>query len=254
MDGLNWDLLNDGIGNPKNCKSLLFAHETPPAMVSGIRGSAEVAVRAGFKHIQFSEISEENAKCVDAYLRALQPLPSPWLVNGSLSKNAVKGKSIFEREGCAECHSGMYYTDLKTYLPGDILVKVDRMSMANSLEVRAPFLDYRIIEFAASLPSDWKIKGENKKIILRKAFSRLLPAGVLNRAKHGFTVPLDIWFRGDLKPLAEECLFKQNALAEYLSIPTVQRLWQEHQSKSRDHGTILWSLLMLGLWQREYLL
>ena len=146
----------------------------------------------------------------------------------------------------------MLYTDLKTYLPGDILVKVDRMSMANSLEVRAPFLDYRIIEFAASLPSDWKIKGENKKIILKKAFSRLLPAGVLSRAKHGFTVPLDLWFRGDLKPLAEEILFKQNALAEYLSISTVQRLWQEHQNKSRDHGTILWSLLMLGLWQREY--
>ena len=146
----------------------------------------------------------------------------------------------------------MLYTDLKTYLPGDILVKVDRMSMANSLEVRAPFLDYRIIEFAASLPSDWKIKGENKKIILRKAFSRLLPAGVLNRAKHGFTVPLDLWFRGDLKPLAEEILFKQDTLAEYLSIPTVQRLWQEHQNRSRDHGTILWSLLMLGLWQREY--
>ncbi|MFZ3207839.1 MAG: asparagine synthase (glutamine-hydrolyzing) [Geobacteraceae bacterium] len=146
----------------------------------------------------------------------------------------------------------MLYTDLKTYLPGDILVKVDRMSMANSLEVRAPFLDYRIIEFAASLPSDWKIKGKNKKIILRKAFSRLLPEGVLNRAKHGFTVPLDLWFRRELKPMAEECLLRQSALAEYLSITTVQRLWQEHQSKRCDHGTILWSLLMLALWQREY--
>lgn len=118
VDGLNWDLLNDGIGNPKNCKSLLFAHETPPAMVSGIRGSAEVAVRAGFKHIQFSEISEENAKCVDAYLKSLKPLPSPCLVNGALSKDAKKGKSIFEREGCAECHSGKYYTDLKSYKIG----------------------------------------------------------------------------------------------------------------------------------------
>ncbi len=146
----------------------------------------------------------------------------------------------------------MLYTDLKTYLPGDILVKVDRMSMANSLEVRAPFLDYRIIEFAASLPSDWKIKGENKKIILRKAFGRLLPAGVLNRAKHGFTVPLEKWFRGELKPLAAECLLSQPVLAEFISLPTLQRLWQEHQSQRFDHGTILWNLLMLGLWQREY--
>jgi len=148
----------------------------------------------------------------------------------------------------------MLYTDLKTYLPGDILVKVDRMSMANSLEVRAPFLDYRIIEFGASLPSDWKIKGENKKIILRKAFSHLLPSGVLNRAKHGFTVPLDQWFRGELKPLANKCFFGQEALAEYISIPDVKRLWQEHQDKKLDHGTILWSLLMFALWQREWVL
>lgn len=150
--------------------------------------------------------------------------------------------------------SRMLYTDLKTYLPGDILVKVDRMSMANSLEVRAPFLDYRIIEFAASLPSDWKIKGNSKKILLRKAFGHLLPAGILNRSKHGFSVPLDLWFRGELKPLAEECLFRQEALAEFLSIQTIGRLWQEHQSCRFDHGTILWNLLMLSLWQRQWTL
>jgi hypothetical protein len=118
-DGLNWDLLNDGIGNPKNCKSLLFAHETPPVMISGIRGSAEVAVRAGFKHIQFSGISEEDAVFVDAYVRSLQPLPSPWLVDGKLSETAKKGKLIYEREGCAGCHSGTYYTDLKSHKIGD---------------------------------------------------------------------------------------------------------------------------------------
>ncbi len=118
-DGLNWDLLNDGIGNPKNCKSLLFSHLTPPVMVSGIRGSAAVAVRAGFKHIQFSEISEEDAKYVDAYLKSLKPLPSPWLVNGKLSETAKKGKLIFEREDCADCHSGNYFTNLNSYKIGD---------------------------------------------------------------------------------------------------------------------------------------
>jgi len=119
IDGLNWDLLNDGIGNPKNCKSLLYAHLTPPVMVSGIRGSAEVAVRAGFKHIQFSGISEEDAQYVDAYLKSLVPLPSPWLVNGKLSKTARKGKLIFDREGCAACHSGDYYTNLESYKIGE---------------------------------------------------------------------------------------------------------------------------------------
>ena len=146
----------------------------------------------------------------------------------------------------------MIYTDLKTYLPDDILVKVDRMSMAHGLEVRAPFLDYRIIEFAATLPSRWKIMGNKKKIILRKAFSRLIPGNILNRPKHGFTVPLDAWFREGLKSLAEGCLLYQPALADYLDPPAVQRLWREHQEKKANHGTLLWSLLMLALWQREY--
>jgi DNA-binding beta-propeller fold protein YncE len=118
-DGLNWDLLNDGMGNPKNCKSLLFSHETPPVMISGIRGSAEAAVRAGFKHIQFSSITEEDARFVDAYVKSLEPLPSPWLVNGKLSKAARKGKQIFDREGCADCHSGIYFTNLQSYKMGE---------------------------------------------------------------------------------------------------------------------------------------
>jgi asparagine synthase (glutamine-hydrolysing) len=146
----------------------------------------------------------------------------------------------------------MLYTDLKTYLPDDILVKVDRMSMAHALEVRAPFLDHRIIQFAASLPSDWKIKGNSKKVILRKAFARLLPKKILNRPKHGFTVPLDTWFRGELKGLAEDCLLRQPALGEFLELTAVERVWQQHQEKKADHGTLLWSLLMLALWQREY--
>lgn len=149
--------------------------------------------------------------------------------------------------------SRMLYTDLKTYLPGDILVKVDRMSMANSLEVRAPFLDYRVVEFAASLPSVWKIKGNSKKIILRNAFARLLPPGILNRPKHGFTVPLDSWFRGELKPLAERELLGNGQLHELLDIATVRTFWQQHQGRRTDNGEILWNLLMLALWQKEWL-
>lgn len=118
-DGLNWDLLNDGVGNPKNTKSLLFSQVTPPVMISGIRESAEVAVRSGFMHIQFSEINEDDARSVDAYLRSLTPVPSPWLVNGNLSENAEKGKMIFEREGCIACHSGEYFTDKRSYKIGE---------------------------------------------------------------------------------------------------------------------------------------
>ncbi len=119
--------------------------------------------------------------------------------------------------------------------------------------MRAPFLDYRIIEFAASLASPWKIKGSSKKIILRQTFSRLLPERILNRPKHGFTVPLDSWFRNELKTFAEKALLHQEPLAQYLAPSGVRTLWDEHQARRADHGTVLWSLLMLALWQREYL-
>ena len=118
-DGLNWDLLNDGIGNPKNCKSMLLAHETPPAMISGIRPNAEIAVRAGFRHIQFAQVEEGKARAVDLYLKSLKPIPSPHLIEGQLSEKAKKGKKVFEKIKCNYCHSGPYFTDGKKHDIGE---------------------------------------------------------------------------------------------------------------------------------------
>lgn len=115
VDALNWDLLNDGLGNPKNTKSLLLAHKTPPAMSMGVRSDAETAVRAGIRHIQFAVRPEEDAEAIDAYLKSLEPVPSPYLRNGKLSRSARRGKEIFESAGCGSCHSGPYYTDKKQY-------------------------------------------------------------------------------------------------------------------------------------------
>jgi YVTN family beta-propeller protein len=117
-DALNWDLLNDGMGNPKNTKSMLLSHETPPAMMSGIRDSAETAVRSGIKFIQFAVRPEEDAQAIDAYLKSLKPVASPQLVNGELSEQAQRGKEVFERAGCSKCHSGSYHTDLNAYNVG----------------------------------------------------------------------------------------------------------------------------------------
>ena len=114
-DGLNWDLLNDGIGNPKNCKSMVLSHETPPAMITGIRPSAEVAVRAGFRHIQFAQVEESQARAVDQYLSSLEPVPSPYLVQGELSAKAQKGKEVYERIGCNYCHPAPFYADGKKH-------------------------------------------------------------------------------------------------------------------------------------------
>jgi len=119
MDGLNWDLMNDGIGNPKNCKSLLYSHVTPPSMISGIRETAELAVRRGFTLIQFYDIDEESASCVDDYLKSLRPVPSPYLVNGKLSKKAEEGRKVFEKLKCDYCHSGPYFTDMKMHRIGE---------------------------------------------------------------------------------------------------------------------------------------
>jgi YVTN family beta-propeller protein len=114
-DGFNWDLLNDGIGNPKNTKSLLLAHKTPPAMSLGVRETAEAAVRAGIEHILFTHQPEEVACAIDEYLKSLQPVPSPWLQNGALSPAARRGKEVFNSSGCAQCHPPPLFTDLRSH-------------------------------------------------------------------------------------------------------------------------------------------
>ncbi len=117
VDALNWDLMNDGLGNPKNAKTMLLAHKTPPAMSSGIRRKAEDAVRAGIFFILFSVRPEEDAAAIDAYLKSLKPVESPYLVDGKLSPAAERGKKVFfDKEiGCGKCHPGPLYTDLKLH-------------------------------------------------------------------------------------------------------------------------------------------
>jgi len=115
VDALSWDLLNDGFGNPKDTKSMLYAHITPPSMSLGVRSTAEQAVRAGMRHILFAAVDEEKAGAIDVYLKSLRPVTSPYLKNNKLSKSASRGKGIFEREGCAACHPPPFYSDLKEY-------------------------------------------------------------------------------------------------------------------------------------------
>ena len=114
-DALNWDLLNDGIGNPKNVKSMVLSHQTPRAMWLGVRADAPTGVRAGLRHIQFAVRPEEDAQAIDAYLSSLVPEPSPYLVDGKLSESAERGKVVFDEIGCVECHPAPLFTDLKTY-------------------------------------------------------------------------------------------------------------------------------------------
>ena len=114
-DGLNWDLLNDGMGNPKNTKNMLLSFQTPPSMSMGVREGAAMGVRAGLKFIQFAVRPEADALAIDEYLTKMKPVPSPYLVKGTLSPAAKRGQKVFDQAGCISCHSGPLHTNLKSY-------------------------------------------------------------------------------------------------------------------------------------------
>ena len=144
------------------------------------------------------------------------------------------------------------YLDLKTWLPGDILTKVDRASMAHSLEVRVPLLDHRLVAWASSLPPALKLKGGTGKYILKKALEPDLPHDVLYRTKMGFSVPLAAWLRGPLaKRVREALLGGAVAKCGYFEPSTLDRLVREHADSRRDHSATLWSLLMLDAFLRR---
>lgn len=143
-------------------------------------------------------------------------------------------------------------TDLVTYLPCDLMTKVDLASMAHGLEVRAPFLDHRLVEFAASLPVKYKYRRRRGKWLLQHAFGNLLPREVWQRPKMGFGVPLDHWFRNELKPLLRETLLEGDCVKRWFRREAVEGLITAHEQRRFDHSARLWSLLMLELWLQEW--
>jgi asparagine synthase (glutamine-hydrolysing) len=131
---------------------------------------------------------------------------------------------------------------------------VDRTSMAHSIESRVPLLDNEVIDFAARLPADLKIREGRRKYILKRAATGLLPESVLHRRKKGFGVPLSVWFRGGLRELFADVLLSQRARQRgYFNVAFIQRLVREHLDGTREHTLRLWALLIFELWHRQYL-
>jgi asparagine synthase (glutamine-hydrolysing) len=144
------------------------------------------------------------------------------------------------------------YLDIKTYLPGDILVKVDRASMAHSLEVRAPLLDHELVEWLATLPAGWKLNGREGKYVFKKALEPYLPDDILYRPKQGFAVPLASWFRGPLRERLREAVLGQRlADSGIFNRDFLRRMVDNHQSGVSDHSAALWSLLMFEAFLRR---
>jgi asparagine synthase (glutamine-hydrolysing) len=189
----------------------------------------------------------------DAQARASLYTTSSAELLGSFAGEQVKSEAL-RRAQNLDWLGQLQYSDLTVYMPGDILVKVDRASMLASLEVRSPLLDHVVFEFMAHIPSRYKTNGIDTKILLKKAVSDLLPPEIGRRRKQGFAIPLAEWLAKPLQPLLRDALSEMAVRTRSLFEPAaVTRLIDEHTHGLADHKSRLWALLCFELWAREYL-
>ncbi len=162
-------------------------------------------------------------------------------------------RDIYRRCGSSDPLDRALYVDVNTYMVDDILTKVDRMSMAVSLEAREPLLDHRLLEFAASIPTSLKLRNGRSKYLLRKVLDRRVPRSILERGKRGFDAPIGEWLRGPLAPMAD-ALLDDGRLRDrgIFNQREVSRLLSEHREGRADHRHRLWQLIMLELWFRQF--
>jgi asparagine synthase (glutamine-hydrolysing) len=165
----------------------------------------------------------------------------------------VPFRDAYRRCGSADVLDRALYVDVHTYMVDDILTKVDRMSMAVSLEAREPLLDHRLLEFAASVPTSLKLKDGRSKYLLRKVLDRRIPREILERGKRGFDAPIGEWLRGPVAPLADALIGDGRLRTRgILNDREVTRLWTEHRTGRADHRHRLWQVIMLELWFRQF--
>jgi asparagine synthase (glutamine-hydrolysing) len=200
----------------------------------------------GERYLRWTSVFSEELKaelCTSDFLRrtsTTKPLGyvQPW----------------FEGNGEIDVVDRALMADTSNYLPNDLLVKVDIASMAVSLEARSPFLDHKLMEFAASLPARYKLRGITTKYLLKHALKGLLPSENLTRSKMGFGVPIGRWFRGELKSFLADTILCERSLGRgYFKREPIRRLIEDHTDGRRDHAHQLWTLLMLELWHREFI-
>jgi asparagine synthase (glutamine-hydrolysing) len=198
-----------------------------------------------------------RASTLDGYFHGISCCPpslKQQLLGGDIQKqlngydSADVMRYYYDRADTTDPLSRIQYVDMKTYLVDDILVKVDRASMANSLEVRCPLLDHKLMELIAQIPSSLKLNNGRGKYIFKKSLERVLPRETLTRAKKGFSVPVAEWFRGELKSFAHEAIFQgQDGV---LNSEFLGKCWKQHQNGQRDWSALLWTVLMFKTWQR----
>ena len=193
----------------------------------------------------FPALHRERGLFTDLFLQAAGRLPDPWL----------QWQQFYDDAPAHDQVSRLLYLDTKTYLISDILTKVDRMSMATSLEVRVPMLDHKFVEWATSLPVEWKLRGGTRKYILKKLAERLgIPSALLHRRKQGFQMPLVEWMRNDVKDQFLRVLLDPRTLQRgYFKPDAVRSLVDEHMRGRRNRSGLLWRMLVLELWHRNFI-
>jgi asparagine synthase (glutamine-hydrolysing) len=146
----------------------------------------------------------------------------------------------------------MLYVDTKTWLADDLLLKADRMTMAASVELRVPFLDHRLVEYAAGLPPSYKNRGGNGKYLLKKIMEPRVPHEIIYRKKRGFPVPTNTWFGHDLLPYIRERIGAGHRLP-WINVPVIERMLKHQQGRVEDHSKMILSLLILSTWMEQYI-
>jgi asparagine synthase (glutamine-hydrolysing) len=230
----------------------LYRRHVHPALPSGTYGR---------NRIWNASLSTRDRYLDDvSYLPALhreRPVFShAFLEKAAHLRNPLKPfQDYYDNAPASDVLSRLMYLDIKTYLAGDILTKVDRMSMATSLEVRVPLLDHVLVEWAATMPVEWKFRNGRRKYILKKLAERIgIPADVLHRPKQGFQLPLVDWMRHELKDNFLAILLEPRTLQRgYFKPESVRRLIKEHTTQRRNRSGILWRILILELWHRNFL-
>jgi asparagine synthase (glutamine-hydrolysing) len=215
-----------------------------------IAGKAGIALPGDKLHKLASVLSLPDADAV--YRRLVTHWEPDQIVPGATEPHGVLWDRALAEE-MPNLLDRMQFLDLVTYLPDDILTKVDRASMAVALEVRVPLIDHRVVEFAARLPRSVKIRGGTSKWLLRQVLYRHVPRELVERPKMGFGIPLAEWLRGPLRDWAETLLAEKRLReAGLLDVARVRRHWKEHLDGGRNWQYLLWDVLMLEAWRDRW--
>ncbi|NJL33564.1 MAG: hypothetical protein HC893_06505 [Chloroflexaceae bacterium] len=261
MDGRRRDELFAGYGRYDWEKRGAWVRRLSPAMRAAVMGMLSMLPETRGPKIAWYALSQsDEAMRLRNWFSLFNSDMQAALLEGSmLAALSRKTPTEMFREHLANCDSSdtlsrMLYVDTKMWLPDDLLARGDKTSMAHSLEARVPLLDHKLVEFAARLPSDLKVRQSERKFILKQTSQRWLPETIVYRKKQGFPLPMTEWLRTELRSFVRDNLSPERLRRRGLFNPAfVERMLNEHDQQVADHSLQIWGLLSVELWQQQFL-